>query len=121
MAKVLDGITVGKRYEIQQHLATGGMAAVFRGWDHRCNRPVAIKVLRAFDEADTTDLARFQREARVLAALHCPQIVEVCDFTEEDGCYYLILEFVEGVTLKEHLGRHGPLSALKALLLASEV
>src|SRR5215475_5665779 len=103
MVKAVEGITVGRRYEVQQHLATGGMATVFRGWDHLHERPVAIKMLRALDEANPADLARFRREARVLSSLHCPQIVEVCDFTEEDGCHYLIMELVEGVTLKEHL------------------
>jgi len=121
MAIALDGITIGKRYEIQQHLATGGMATVFRGWDHLGDRPVAIKVLRALDEADAIDLARFRREAQVLASLHCPQIVRVCDFIEEDGRYYLILELVEGITLKEHQARRGRLPAVEALLLAAEV
>jgi serine/threonine-protein kinase len=121
MVKAVEGITVGRRYEVQRHLATGGMATVFRGWDHRYERPVAIKMLRALDEANPADLLRFRREARVLSALHCPQIVEVCDFTEEDGCLYLIMELVEGVTLKEHLARHGPLPAVEALLLAAEI
>src|SRR5262249_23107856 len=121
MTSALDGVIVGNRYEVQQHLARGGMATVFRGWDRLVDRPVAVKVLRAHDEANPTNLERFRREALALSTLHCPQIVTVYDFLEEEDCSYLIMELVEGVNLKRHLVEHGPLPPVEALLLAAQV
>jgi serine/threonine-protein kinase len=121
MAAVLEGTTVGRRYEIQGHLAAGGMALVYRGWDHRLNRPVAIKMLRQFEDLRPRDVQRFRREARTAAMLHCPQIVEVYDFFEEEDGSYLVMELVEGVNLKERLARSGPLPPAEALGIAAEV
>jgi serine/threonine protein kinase len=121
MWTALEGVLVGSRYEMQAHLATGGMAAVFRAWDHRLCRPVAIKVLRQFDEADEHAIERFRREAQAAAMLQSPHIVEVYDFFEEDECHYLVMELVEGVNLKEHVAEQGPVPPESALGIAAQV
>lgn len=121
MWTALEGQTVGTRYEIRRHIASGGMAAVFQGWDHRLNRPVAIKVLRQLDDATATELERFRREAHAAATLDCPQIVKVYDFIEERGCAYLVLEYVDGGTLKERIAERGPLPPIEALSLAADI
>ncbi len=117
----LEGQFIGGRYSMVQHIALGGMAAVFRGWDHRLERPVAIKVLRQLDAADERAVARFQREAYVAATLDDPHVVRVYDFFEDAGCYYLIMEYVAGINLKQYLQRTGPLPAHEALAIAAQV
>ncbi|HKV84518.1 MAG TPA: serine/threonine-protein kinase [Ktedonobacterales bacterium] len=121
MWTTLDNVMVGGRYELREHLATGGMAVVFRGWDFRLRRPVAIKVLRDLEDADELVIERFRREARAAASLQHPHIVEVYDFFEEDGCYYLVMELVDGPNLKEHLVKTGPLDPDSALRIAAQV
>lgn len=121
MWTALEGVTVASRYELRAHLATGGMAAVFRGWDHRLCRPVAVKVLRQLDDADPSAIERFRREARSTAALQSPYIVEVYDFLRDDGCYYLVMELIEGVNLKEQLALHGPMAPEDAFPIAIQV
>ncbi len=92
------------RYEIRDEIGEGGAAVVYRAWDKELNRPVAIKVLR--EKVVTSELvrARFQREARALAALSHPNIVAVHDVGGDASRPYLILEYVEGETLREILG-----------------
>ncbi len=107
MWTTLEGIMVASRYELQSHLATGGMAAVFRAWDHRLRRPVALKMLRALADAEPRAVERFRREAKATASLRDPHIVEVYDFFAERGCYYLVMELVEGRNLKDCLAAHG--------------
>lgn len=121
MWTALDNVMVGGRYELREHLATGGMAVVFRGWDFRLRRPVAIKVLRDLEDADELVIERFRREARAAASLQHPHIVEVYDFFEEDGCYYLVMELVDGPNLKEQLVKTGPLDPESALRIAAQV
>lgn len=121
MWTALEGVMVGGRYELSAHLASGGMATVFRGWDHRLRRPVAIKMLQALDSASARDVERFRREARAAATLASPHIVEVYDFFADAGCYYLVMELVEGVDLKHHLQAHGPLPIAEALAIATQI
>jgi serine/threonine protein kinase len=121
MLTTLEGLFIGGRYEINQHIATGGMAAVFRGWDHRVERPVAVKVLRQLDHADKAATMRFRREAHAAAMLHHPNVVQAYDFFEEHGCHYLIMEYVEGINLKQYLRRHGPMPAHHALSIVTQV
>lgn len=121
MWTALEGVMVGGRYELSAHLASGGMATVFRGWDHRLRRPVAIKTLQGLDSAGAQDVERFRREARAAAALASPHIVEVYDFFSDEGCYYLVMELVEGVDLKRYLRQHGPLPVREALAIAAQI
>jgi serine/threonine protein kinase len=121
MWSTLEGSFIGGRYSIVQHIATGGMAAVFRGWDHRIERPVAIKVLRQLESADERAIARFQREAHATAMLDHPHVVRVFDFFEDQGCSYLVMEFIQGMNLKQHVRRRGRLAAREALGIADQV
>ncbi len=121
MWTTLEGIMVASRYELQSHLATGGMAAVFRAWDHRLRRPVALKMLRALADAEPRAVERFRREAKATASLRDPHIVEVYDFFAERGCYYLVMELVEGRNLKDCLAAYGRLPIATALAIAAQV
>src|SRR5258708_32445979 len=121
MWTTLEGIMVASRYELQSHLATGGMAAVFRAWDHRLRRPVALKMLRGLADAEPRAVERFRREAKATASLRDPHIVEVYDFFAERGCYYLAMELVEGRNLKDCLAAHGRLPIAMALAIVAQV
>jgi serine/threonine-protein kinase len=98
------GETVGA-FRIVEQLGQGGMATVFKAYHAALDRYVAIKVLHPAFKEDTTFLARFQREARVVAKLEHPHIVPVYDFAEHNGSPYLVMKFIEGETLKARLAR----------------
>ncbi len=100
------GQTIG-RYEIVSPLGQGGMATVYKAYDSRLDRHVAIKVLHN-KENDETFLVRFIREAKALAHLSHPNIVKVLDFGDEDGVPYLVMEYINGGTLKDHMGVPAP-------------
>lgn len=121
MWTALEGITIADRYELHSHLATGGMSAVFRAWDHRLQRPVAVKILRQLEDAEPEAIERFRREARATAALRSKHIVEVYDFVEEYGCYYLVMELVEGHNLKEDIFASGRLDWHTALDVGTQI
>lgn len=98
----LKGQTLGK-YRILEPLGRGGMAQVYKAYHPQLDRHVAIKVLRSDLTEEAEFLARFQREARAAAALRHPNIVQVYDFEMQDGLYYMVMELLEGNTLKAHL------------------
>lgn len=102
------GETVGP-YRIVEKLGQGGMATVFKAYHPALDRYVAIKVLHPAFQEDPHFLARFQREARIVAKLDHPNIVPIFDFSEHRGHPYLVMRFVEGETLKARLAK-GPLS-----------
>src|SRR5580765_5768702 len=97
-----DGMTFGP-YEVIESIGAGGMGEVYKARDTRLQRDVAIKVLRTFD-ADSSAWERFQREARAASALSHPNICTVHDVGEENGQPYLVMELLEGVTLRVHIG-----------------
>jgi serine/threonine protein kinase len=118
----LEGLTLGK-YRILQPLGQGGMARVYRAFHPQLNRFVAIKVLRG-DLADQEEmLARFRREAQAVAALRHPHIIQVFDFDVQDDLYYMVMELVEGDTLKTRMndyrarGERIPLAEIARILL----
>lgn len=121
MWNALEGVTVAERYELQSYLATGGMAAVYRAWDHRLARPVAIKVLRQLEDAEPRAIERFRREARAAAALRSPHIVEVYDFVEDYGCHYLVMELVDGINFKQQIVERGPLAPDYVVAVAMQI
>ncbi len=121
MATALSGAIVGKRYEIGERIASGGMAAVYRGWDRLGERPIAVKALREVSELRTKEVDRFRREARIASELQCPQVVQVYDFIEEDDCCFLVMELVEGANLKQRVVRDGPVEPVAALRIAAQV
>src|SRR5215510_826132 len=107
-------------YEIRGLLGSGGMGEVYRAYDARLRRDVAIKVLPQLLTADRERVSRFEREAHLLAALNHPNIAAIHSIDEYDGVPALILELVEGETLAEHLTR-GPLPLAEALLSARQI
>lgn len=98
----LEGQTLGK-YRVLEPLGAGGMARVYRAYHPQLDRYVAIKVLRSDLTDDEEFLARFQREARAVAGLRHPHIVQVYDFDVQDSLYYMVMELLEGDTLKVRL------------------
>src|SRR5262245_14370266 len=107
-------------YEILAPLGAGGMGEVYRARDARLSRDVAIKVLPAAFAADSDRLARFRREAQVLAALNHPHLAAIHGLEESGGVEALVLELVEGETLAERLGK-GPLPIDEALEIARQI
>ncbi len=98
------GETIGP-YQVLEQLGQGGMATVFKAYHPSLDRYVAIKALHPAFMEDPNFLARFQREARVVAKLEHPNIVPIYDFAEHQGRPYLVMKYVEGETLKARLGR----------------
>src|SRR6266581_1893251 len=97
------------------------MASVYKTWDHRVERIVAIKVLRALDKNDLRAVERFRREARAAAALNHPNAVTIYDFVEEWGQYFLVMEYINGPTLKQLIGQSHQLPASQTLEIAAQV
>ncbi len=116
-----EGTLIAGRYEIREHIATGGMASVFKTWDHRVERIVAIKVLRSLDKNDQRAVERFRREARAAAALAHPNAVTIYDFVEEMGQYFLVMEYIHGPTLKQLIGQRRQLQPREAIEIAAQV
>ncbi|SHN46800.1 Stk1 family PASTA domain-containing Ser/Thr kinase [Cryptosporangium aurantiacum] len=122
-----DARLFGGRYEIGTVLGYGGMAEVHMGRDHRLGRDVAIKVLRSDLARDPGFQARFRREAQNAAALNHPAIVSVYDTGEDHSSRdnvavpYIVMEYVEGHTLKEVLGAEGRLMPQRALEIVADV
>src|SRR6266496_3881789 len=86
---------LGERYQLQDPIGRGGMATIYRGRDMRMERVVAIKVLREVYSTDPKFVTRFQREAKAASSLQHPNIVQVFDYGQTDGNYYIVMELVE--------------------------
>ena len=111
----------GGRYELRDPIATGGMATVYKAWDTRVERIVAIKILRSLAKQDRRAIERFRREAHAAARLSHPNAVTIYDFLEENGEHYLIMEYVEGVNLKQYLAQKGSLPPEEAVSITSQI
>src|SRR6185503_10787066 len=107
-------------YRVLDRLGAGGMGEVWRATDSRLRREVAIKVLPAEFSEDAERLARFEREARILAQLHHPNIASVFGLEEGEGVLALVMELVEGPTLAERL-KNGALSVEETLSIAGQI
>jgi serine/threonine-protein kinase len=105
----LVGALLDGRYRVQNPIATGGMSTVYRGLDVRLDRPVALKVMDPRYAGDHQFLARFQREARAIARLKDPGLVAIYDQGNDPGRPFLVMELVEGGTLRELLRERGPM------------
>lgn len=105
----LDGSVLDGRYRVDTLIATGGMSAVYRGLDLRLDRPVALKIMDSRYAGDTQFLTRFQREARAVARLSDPGLVAVYDQGIDGQRPFLVMELVEGGTLRELLRERGPM------------
>src|SRR6202165_2647053 len=97
------------------------MASVFKTWDHRVERLVAIKVLRSLDKNDLRSVERFRREARAAAALEHPNAASIYDFIEEFSQYFLVMEYIHGPTLKQLIAQRRHLHAYETLEIAAQV
>ena len=105
-----EGVILGERYEIISRIGSGGMADVYKAKDHKLNRMVAVKVLKPEFREDKTFIRKFRTEAQAAAGLSHPNIVNVYDVGEDRGVYYIVMELVEGITLKDYIDRKGKLS-----------
>lgn len=116
MAQVLNG-----RYEIAQRLGGGGMAVVYKATDSYLGRPVSVKILREQLATDPDLLHRFRREAKAVASLSHPNVVSLFDVGHEGETNYLVMEYVEGETLKKRISGQGALSPAAAVNIAVQI
>jgi len=109
------------RYRIQRRLGKGGMARVYLAEDESLDRQVAIKILEDRHSDDPHFIERFQREARAAARLNHPNLVQIYDRAQVDGTSYIVMEYVEGETLKDLIRREAPLDPRRAIGIAMQV
>ena len=112
---ITKGQRINDRYEIIKSIGEGGMANVYLAEDIILNRKVAIKVLRGDLANDEKFIRRFQREAIAASSLSHPNIVEMYDVGEDNGNYYIVMEYVEGKTLKQLLKKRGTLTPTEVI------
>lgn len=115
------GMFLGDRYEILEQIGSGGMSDVYKGKDHKLNRFVAIKVLKNEYSNDKNFVSKFRIEAQSAAGLAHPNIVNVYDVGEEEGIHYIVMELVEGITLKNYIHKKGKLSVKEAISIAIQM
>src|SRR6266540_1264677 len=108
-------------YELQAKLGAGGMGVVYRAVHQRLGQARAIKVLPAMLAYDETFLQRFEREARLASELRHPNIVMIHDIAEASGMNYIVMELLEGRTLREVVHQDGPLPSDRAVRLLSQL
>lgn len=117
----MEQIILDKRYELLEHIGSGGMAEVYKAKDLILERLVAVKILNSQYAGDTEFVQRFHREARGAARLSHPNIVGVYDVGEDDGRHYIVMELVEGQTLKNMIAEKGKLDVEEALHIAKKI
>lgn len=115
------GMLIGERYEIIEKIGTGGMSDVYKAKCHKLNRFVAIKVLKQEFSENTNFVSKFRIEAQAAAGLMHPNIVNVYDVGEEHGIYYIVMELVEGITLKKYIEKKARLSVKESVTIAIQV
>ncbi len=115
------GTSLNDRFRLEEKIGSGGMSTVYRAFDPTLERWVAIKLMHRDISEDPDQLERFRREARAVARLSHPHVVTVIDFGEDDGTPYIVLEYVEGETLKERIKRMGRLPVAEAVAYAIEI
>ena len=115
------GMMIGDRYEILEKIGTGGMSDVYKAKCHKLNRFVAVKVLKQEFSENANFVSKFQTEAQAAAGLAHPNIVNVYDVGEENGIHYIVMELVEGITLKKYIEKKARLSYKEAVSIAIQV
>lgn len=115
------GMLIGERYEILEKIGTGGMSDVYKAKCHKLNRFVAVKVLKQEFSENTNFVSKFRIEAQAAAGLMHPNIVNVYDVGEENGIYYIVMELVEGITLKKYIEKKARLSVKESVTIAIQV
>lgn len=116
IGKMLDG-----RYEILEVIGTGGMAIVYKAMDHRLNRQVAVKVLKSELAQNADFRRRFHDEAQAVAMLSHPNIVSVYDVSHDGSAEYIVMELIDGITLKQYMERRGQLNWREALHFITQI
>ena len=112
---VSPGMMISDRYEIIDKAGSGGMADVYKAKCHRLNRYVAIKILKQEYSSDAKFVTKFRGEAQSVAGLSHPNIVNVYDVGDDDGLHYIVMELVEGITLKKFIEKKGKLEVKEAV------
>ena len=115
------GMMIGDRYEVLEKIGTGGMSDVYKAKDHKLNRFVAVKVLKQEFSENANFVSKFKTEAQAAAGMMHPNIVNVYDVGEEGGVYYIVMELVEGITLKKYIEKKARLSVKEAVSIAIQV
>lgn len=118
---LIPGSMLQNRYEIIERIGSGGMADVYKAKDKRLNRFVAIKVLKHEFSSDDDFVRKFRAEAQSAAGLSHPNIVGVYDVGDENGIYFIIMELIEGITLKNYIEMKGKLSIREALNISVQI
>ncbi len=118
---ITQGIFIADRYEIIDKIGAGGMSDVYRAKDHILGREVAIKILKQEFSEDATFVAKFRTEAQSAAGLEHPNIVNIYDVGSENGMYFIVMEYVEGITLKTYIEKKGQLNFKEAISIAIQV
>jgi serine/threonine-protein kinase len=117
----LVGMQLSGRYRLDAQIGAGGMSTVYRTFDLTLERPVAVKLMHREIASDSAQLERFRREARAVARLSHPHIVQIIDAGEDAGRPYIVFEYVEGETLKGRIRRMGRLPIDEAIAYAIEI
>ena len=115
------GNYIADRYEILDKIGTGGMSDVYKAKDHILGREVAVKVLKQEFAEDVTFVTKFRSEAQSAAGLEHANIVNIYDVGSENGMYYIVMEYVEGITLKTYIEKKGQLNFKEAISIAIQV
>ena len=116
-----NGTFLSDRYEILGKVGSGGMSDVYKAKCHKLNRYVAIKVLKSEYSEDKNFVSKFRAEAQAAAGLSHPNIVNIYDVGEDNGLYYIVMELVEGITLKTYIEKKGRLDVKEAVSIAIQV
>ncbi len=117
----LVGKVLADRYEIREEIGKGGMAQVYKAWCNLLNRYVAIKVLKEEFRDDKEFVHRFNVEAQAAACISNPHVVSIYDVGYQDGFYYIVMEYIEGVILKEYIAKKGALPWREAASIAAQI
>ncbi|HOJ45980.1 MAG TPA: protein kinase, partial [Bacillota bacterium] len=115
------GEILGNRYEIKKLIGEGGMALVYLAQDLLLDRPVAIKLLRSEYSSDQEFVERFQREAKSAAKLCHPNVVNIYDVGETENSHYIVMEYIDGISLKDLIKKEGMLSVEDSLKIAEQI
>ena len=115
------GMIIGDRYEVLEKIGTGGMSDVYKAKDHKLNRLVAVKILKQEFSENENFVSKFRVEAQSTAGLMHPNIVNVYDVGDEDGVNYIVMELVDGITLKKYIEKKARLSVKEAVSIAIQV
>lgn len=117
----ISGMKLGNRYTLIEKVGDGGMALVYKAKDELLNRNVAVKVLRPEYMADEDFVRKFKSESQAVASLSHPNIVNIFDVGNEEGLSYIVMEYIEGIDLKDYIKKHGKLDYKETLKIVKQI